>query len=112
MYLLYLSGATIIFVRSFTSQLMIATLLHRLNLQIYIYCCPSKAAGEVNLSMVWCILVAGFAYKLLMSLTGLYFEGEEAQGERSLVIVMAAAYLFFAMMILIGTYMFCNKTFF
>ena len=37
-----------------------------------------------------------------MSLTGLYFEGVEAQGERSLVIVMAAAYLFIAMMILIG----------
>ena len=52
--------------------------------------------------MVWCILVVGFAYKLLMSLTGLYFEGVEAQGERSLVIVMAAAYLFIAMMILIG----------
>ena len=61
-----------------------------------------KAAQEVNLSMVWCILVVGFAYKLLMSLTGLYFEGVEAQGERSLVIVMAAAYLFIAMMILIG----------
>ena len=66
------------------------------------YYCPLKAAQEVNLSMVWCILVVGFAYKLLMSLTGLYFEGIEAQGERSLVIVMAAAYLFFAMMILIG----------
>ena len=66
------------------------------------YYSPLKAAQEVNLSMVWCILVIGFAYKLLMSLTGLYFEGVEAQGERSLVIVMAAAYLFFAMMILIG----------
>ena len=66
------------------------------------YYCPLKAAQEVNLSMVWCILVVGFAYKLLMSLTGLYFEGVEAQGERSLVIVMAAAYLFLAMMILIG----------
>ena len=66
------------------------------------YYCPLKAAQEVNLSMVWCILVVGFAYKLLMSLTGLYFEGVEAQGERSLVIVMAAAYLFIAMMILIG----------
>ena len=63
-----------------------------------------KAAQEVNLSMVWCILVVGFAYKLLMSLTGLYFEGVEAQGERSLVIVMAAAYLFIAMMILIGNF--------
>ena len=56
--------------------------------------------------MVWCILVVGFAYKLLISLTSLYFDGEEAQGERSLVIVMAAAYLFFAMLILIGKFEF------
>merc|ERR550539_1264616 len=35
-----------------------------------------------------------------MSLTGLYFEGEEA-GERSLVICMGFAYLFLAMLILI-----------
>lgn len=69
--------------------------------EIYLFCCPIKGAQEVNLSMVWCTLVVGFAYKLLVSLTGLYFEGVEAQGERSLVIVMAAAYLFLAMMILI-----------
>ena len=71
---------------------------------MYIAYYPLKAAQEVNLSMVWCILVVGFAYKLLMSLTGLYFEGEEAQGERSLVIVMAAAYLFLSMMVLIGNF--------
>jgi hypothetical protein len=69
---------------------------------MYIACYPIQATQEVNLSMVWCILVAGFAYKILMSLTGLYFEGEEAQGERSLVIVMAAAYLFLSMMVLVG----------
>ena len=50
--------------------------------------------------MVWCTLAVGFAYKILMSLTGLYFEGEEA-GERSLVICMGFAYLFLSMMILI-----------
>ena len=44
---------------------------------------PNKAAQEVNLSMVWCALAVGFSYKILMSLTGLYFEGEEA-GERFL----------------------------
>ena len=50
--------------------------------------------------MVWCALAVGFSYKILMSLTGLYFEGEEA-GERSLVICMGFAYLFLAMLILI-----------
>lgn len=68
--------------------------------QIYISYFPTKAAQEVNLSMVWCALAVGFSYKILMSLTGLYFEGEEA-GERSLVICMGFAYLFLAMLILI-----------
>lgn len=61
---------------------------------------PGQSAQEVNLSMVWCTLAVGFAYKILMSLTGLYFEGEEG-GERSLVICMGFAYLFLAMLILI-----------
>ena len=68
--------------------------------QYYISYFPTKAAQEVNLSMVWCALAVGFSYKILMSLTGLYFEGEEA-GERSLVICMGFAYLFLAMLILI-----------
>ena len=69
--------------------------------QVYINLLPSKAATEVNLSMLWCLLAVGFAYKILVSLTGLYFDGEESEGERSLVIVMGFAYLLFAMMILI-----------
>jgi len=66
----------------------------------YIYLFPSKADAEVNLSMVWCSLAIGFAYKILSSLTGLYFEGDDG-GERSLVIVMGFAYLFISMMVLI-----------
>ena len=69
--------------------------------QIYINVFPSKAATEVNLSMLWCLLAVGFAYKILVSLTGLYFAGEESEGERSLVIVMGFAYLLLAMMILV-----------
>ena len=42
--------------------------------EIYAHYFPSKAAEEVNLGMVWCVLVAGFAYKILVSLTGLYFQ--------------------------------------
>jgi len=66
----------------------------------YIYMFPKKADSEVNLSMVWCLLAIGFAYKILASLTGLYFEGDDG-GERSLVIVMGFAYLFVSMMVLI-----------
>ena len=83
---------------------------------------PKKADSEVNLSMVWCLLAIGFAYKILVSLTGLYFEGDDGKetnyiqlvldltflslcplsgGERSLVIVMGFAYLFVSMMVLI-----------
>ena len=45
--------------------------------QSYIYMFPKKADSEVNLSMVWCLLAIGFAYKILASLTGLYFEGDD-----------------------------------
>jgi hypothetical protein len=69
--------------------------------QLYVTLFPTKAAAEVNLSMLWCLLAVGFAYKILVSLTGLYFAGEESEGERSLVIVMGFAYLLFAMMILV-----------
>lgn len=69
--------------------------------ELYISVLPVKAATEVNLSLVWVVLVLIFTYKLLLSLNGLYFEGEEAGGERSLVLVMGGAYLLFAMMVLV-----------
>lgn len=70
--------------------------------EIYLVCLPERAATEVNLGLVWCVLVAGFSYRLLVSLNGLYFEGgDDSAGERSLVIVMFFVYLFVAMMVLI-----------
>jgi len=69
--------------------------------EVYIFMLPDKANAEVNLSLVWVVLVIGFSYKLLLSLNGLYFEGEEAGGERSLVLVMGGAYLLLAMMVLL-----------
>jgi len=68
--------------------------------EVYIFVLPAKSAEEVNLSLVWLLLVLGFAFKLLLSLTGLYFEGEEG-GERSLVLVMGGAYLLIAMLVLV-----------
>ena len=64
------------------------------------YIMAERASQEVNLSLVWLILVLGFAFKLLLSLTGQYFEGEEG-GERSLVLVMGGAYLLLAMLVLV-----------
>ncbi|XP_022218228.1 transmembrane protein 161B [Drosophila obscura] len=56
---------------------------------------------EINLSMVWCLLVIFFSLKLLSSLTVLYFQSEESIGERSMVIVACLVYLLIAMIVLI-----------
>ena len=42
--------------------------------EIYIFLLPDKANQEVNLSLVWLILVLGFSFRLLLTLTGQYFE--------------------------------------
>jgi len=69
--------------------------------ELYIFLMPERSGTEANLSLVWVILVILFTYKLLLSLNGLYFEGEESAGERSLVMVMGGAYLLLAMLILL-----------
>ncbi|RZF34283.1 hypothetical protein LSTR_LSTR007730 [Laodelphax striatellus] len=67
--------------------------------EIYTAFVPLK--DEVNLSMLWCMLVVAFTFKILLSLTVQYFKGAESVGERSTVIVTAFAYLLVAMVILI-----------
>lgn len=67
--------------------------------ETYTYFIPIN--GEVNLSMVWCLLVVFFSFKLLFSLTVLYFQNEESTGERSMVMVGFLVYLLVAMMVLI-----------
>ncbi|XP_054280443.1 transmembrane protein 161B [Macrosteles quadrilineatus] len=67
--------------------------------EVYTFYLPLKE--EVNLSMLWCLLVLFFAFKSLLILTVQYFQGSESVGERSTVIVTAFAYLLVSMMILI-----------
>ncbi|PNF37857.1 Transmembrane protein 161B [Cryptotermes secundus] len=67
--------------------------------EVYHALVPPK--DEVNLSMLWCVLVVGFAVKLLLSLTYQYFKSQESVGERSTVIVAVFAYLLVAMLVLI-----------
>ncbi|VVC34451.1 Transmembrane protein 161A/B [Cinara cedri] len=68
--------------------------------EIYSYYSPIE--NEINLSMLWCAIVIVFAFKILMSLTLLYFRGGcYSSGERSTVIVAAFVYLVIAMIILI-----------
>ncbi|XP_058791652.1 transmembrane protein 161B [Phymastichus coffea] len=56
---------------------------------------------EINLSMLWCCLVIGFAFKVLIILWIQYFKGEESTGERSTCIVTGFVFLLTAMIILI-----------
>ncbi|XP_034940664.1 transmembrane protein 161B [Chelonus insularis] len=67
--------------------------------EVYNYFYPIK--DEINLSMLWCTLVIGFAFKMLVVLWIQYFKGEESVGERSTCIVTGFMYLLIAMMILI-----------
>ncbi|RLU18608.1 hypothetical protein DMN91_008965 [Ooceraea biroi] len=67
--------------------------------EAYNYLYPIK--DEINLSILWCLVVLGFAFKVLLSLWVQYFKGEESVGERSTCIVTGFAYLLIAMMILI-----------
>nr|CAG4641610.1 EOG090X04CK [Eurycercus lamellatus] len=53
-----------------------------------VYCgLMPRGTQEVNLSMLWCLLLIGFALKSLCSVTGMYFWNAEAAAERSLVLV-------------------------
>ncbi|EFN61355.1 Transmembrane protein 161B, partial [Camponotus floridanus] len=67
--------------------------------EAYNYLYPLK--DEINLSVLWCLVVLGFAFKVLLSLWVQYFKGEESVGERSTCIVTGFAYLLIAMMVLI-----------
>ncbi|KAH0948336.1 hypothetical protein HN011_007668 [Eciton burchellii] len=67
--------------------------------EAYNYFYPIK--DEINLSILWCLVVLVFAFKVLLSLWVQYFKGEESVGERSTCIVTGFAYLLIAMMILI-----------
>ncbi|XP_034829876.1 transmembrane protein 161B [Maniola hyperantus] len=67
--------------------------------EIYTAIFPLK--DEFNLSMVWCLLVILFSFKILLSLTKLYFTSEESIGERSTCIVAFCVFLLIAMMVLI-----------
>lgn len=67
--------------------------------EIYTSIFPLK--DEFNLSMVWCMLVQFFTFKILLSLTKQYFTSEESMGERSTCIVAFCVFLLIAMIVLI-----------
>lgn len=67
-----------------------------------LYYSVTQASGEMNISVVWCLLVLAFVIKTLFSITAHYFKLEEG-GERSLCITFAFFFFVKAMAILIVT---------
>ncbi|CAG9559519.1 unnamed protein product [Danaus chrysippus] len=67
--------------------------------EVYTAYFPLK--DEFNLSMVWCLLVVLFSFKILLSLTKQYFTSDESIGERSTCIVSFCVFLLIAMIMLI-----------
>nr|XP_020450040.1 transmembrane protein 161B isoform X4 [Monopterus albus] len=67
-----------------------------------LYYSVAQPSGEMNISVVWCLLVLSFVIKTLFSLTAHYFKLEEG-GERSLCITFAFFFFVKAMAILIVT---------
>uniref|UniRef100_A0AAR2LG86 Transmembrane protein 161B n=1 Tax=Pygocentrus nattereri TaxID=42514 RepID=A0AAR2LG86_PYGNA len=67
-----------------------------------LYFCMAEPSGEMNISVIWSLLVLAFVIKILFSLTAHYFKLEEG-GERSLCITFAFFFFVKAMAILIVT---------
>ncbi|XP_035670870.1 LOW QUALITY PROTEIN: transmembrane protein 161B-like [Branchiostoma floridae] len=64
----------------------------------YYYLVQPRA--EVNLSVIWCLLVVVFILSLLFSLTAAYFTGDDS-GERSICLVFGFFFLLVSMAVLI-----------
>jgi len=58
------------------------------------------APAEFNLSNVWCLLVIGFALKIMYSLTAMYFRTDDG-GERIMVVIFGFFFLVIAMAVII-----------
>ncbi|XP_062874065.1 transmembrane protein 161B [Trichomycterus rosablanca] len=67
-----------------------------------LYFCVAEPDGEMNISVVWSLLVLAFVIKILFSLMAHYFKLEEG-GERSLCITFGFFFFVKAMAILIVT---------
>ncbi|KAH0628077.1 hypothetical protein JD844_008778 [Phrynosoma platyrhinos] len=76
-----------------------ATVVYLITEAYYSWMKPSQ---EMNISIVWCLLVLAFAIKILFSLTTHYFKVEEG-GERSVCVTFGFFFFVKAMTILIVT---------
>ncbi|CAI9574771.1 unnamed protein product [Staurois parvus] len=76
-----------------------ATVVYLITEAYYTFVIPSQ---EMNISIVWCMLVLAFAIKVLFSLTTHYFKVEDG-GERSVCVTFGFFFFVKAMAILIVT---------
>uniref|UniRef100_A0A6A7FRC3 Transmembrane protein 161B-like n=1 Tax=Hirondellea gigas TaxID=1518452 RepID=A0A6A7FRC3_9CRUS len=67
--------------------------------EVYLFVNPEQE--EVNLSMVWCLLLLLFILKVMFSITSVYFESGSGDGEKALVVLALFSYLLLAMILLI-----------
>ncbi|XP_022693297.1 transmembrane protein 161B-like [Varroa jacobsoni] len=74
------------------------TLLYGIT-EVYLFMRPNL--DEVNMSVLWCLLVVIFVVRTLLSLAKIYFRSEETSAERSMCLVCGLTYLLIAMLILI-----------
>lgn len=65
-----------------------------------LYYAVFQPANELNLSLLWCTVMLSFTFKVLFSVTAIYFRTEEG-GERMLCIMFGFFFLVIAMAILI-----------
>ena len=56
---------------------------------------------EVNLSMLWCLMVLGFTVRLLGRLTGMFFRSTDGSGELEICAVSGFTYFVVSMVILV-----------
>ncbi|OQR79099.1 transmembrane protein-like [Tropilaelaps mercedesae] len=66
---------------------------------VYLFLRPNL--DEVNMSVLWCLLVVIFVVRTLLSLAKIYFRSEETSAERSMCLVCGLTYLLIAMLVLI-----------
>ncbi|XP_037091650.1 transmembrane protein 161B-like isoform X2 [Pollicipes pollicipes] len=67
--------------------------------EAYTYLVPPK--DEVNLSILWCLMAAGFAIKILSRLTAMFFRSTAGSGELEICAVSGLAYFVVSMVILV-----------
>jgi len=83
-----------------TLDFSLCALMVFVSTELFVYFFPKNQ--ELNIYLIWCFLVIGFSLKTLLTLTRLYFKGDESIGERSMCITAGGIFFLVAMIVLIA----------